>query len=31
LHRHYIGFEISAEYFAIIQKRMELTKSLFDL
>ena len=31
LHRHYIGFEISAEYCEIIRKRLEQTKTLFDL
>ena len=31
LGRHYIGFEISAEYCDIIRKRLEQTKSLFDL
>ena len=31
LNRHYIGFEISAEYCEIIRKRLEQTKTLFDL
>ena len=31
LGRHYIGFEISAEYCDIIRKRLEQTKTLFDL
>ena len=31
LNRHYIGFDISAEYCEIIRKRLEMTKSLFDL
>ena len=31
LGRHYIGFEISAEYCDIIRQRLEQTKSLFDL
>jgi site-specific DNA-methyltransferase (adenine-specific) len=31
LNRHYIGFEISAEYCDIINKRLEQTKTLFDL
>ena len=31
LGRHYIGFEISAEYCDIINKRLEQTKTLFDL
>jgi site-specific DNA-methyltransferase (adenine-specific) len=31
LKRHYIGFEISAEYCAIANKRLEQTKTLFDL
>ena len=31
LNRHYIGFEISAEYCDIIRKRLEQTKTLFDL
>lgn len=31
LGRHYIGFEISAEYCDIICQRLEQTKSLFDL
>ena len=31
LNRHYIGFEISAEYCEIIRKRMEQTKTLFDI
>jgi site-specific DNA-methyltransferase (adenine-specific) len=30
LNRHYIGFEISAEYCEIIRKRLEQTKTLFD-
>jgi site-specific DNA-methyltransferase (adenine-specific) len=30
LNRHYIGFEISAEYCDIIRKRLEQTKTLFD-
>ena len=30
LGRHYIGFEISAEYCDIIRKRLEQTKTLFD-
>lgn len=31
LNRHYIGFEISAEYCDIIRQRLEQTKTLFDL
>ena len=31
LGRHYIGFEISAEYCDIIRQRLEQTKTLFDL
>lgn len=31
LGRHYIGFEISAEYCDIIRQRLEQTKSLFDI
>ena len=31
LNRHYIGFEISAEYCKLIENRMERTKTLFDL
>jgi site-specific DNA-methyltransferase (adenine-specific) len=31
LFRHYIGFEISDKYMEIINKRMEQTKTLFDL
>jgi len=31
LNRHYIGFEISADYCEIIRKRMEQTKTLFDI
>ena len=31
LNRHYIGFEISAEYCDIIRKRLEQNKTLFDL
>lgn len=31
LGRHYIGFEISAEYCEIIRKRLEQTKTLFDI
>lgn len=31
LNRHFIGFEISAEYCDIIRQRLEQTKSLFDL
>ena len=31
LGRHYLGFEISSEYYDIIRKRLEQTKTLFDL
>jgi len=31
LNRHYIGFEISAEYCDIIRQRLEQTKTLFDM
>lgn len=31
LNRHYVGFEISTEYYDIIQKRLDDTKTLFDI
>jgi site-specific DNA-methyltransferase (adenine-specific) len=31
LRRHYIGFEISPEYIAIAQKRLDDNRSMFDL